>query len=111
MHEHSVALSIVETALRHAAGRKVESLTIEAGLFSGVFADSLRFYLELLFEEQGQPIPNFHLSSPPARCRCECGSEYPLSVVLDGCPSCGGHRRTLLTGRDCVLVSMEVADA
>jgi hydrogenase nickel insertion protein HypA len=111
MHEQSVALAIIETALAHASGRKVEALRIEAGLFSGVFADSLRFHLELMFEEQHLAIPSFEIQSPPARCRCECGEEYAMVATLDGCPACSGHRRTLLSGRECVLVSMEVADA
>jgi hydrogenase nickel incorporation protein HypA/HybF len=109
MHELSVAEGLADAALEAAAGRRVEALTISVGLFSGVYADSLAFYLQLLFEDRGLAAPRLDLKSPPARCRCECGLEHGLERAMDPCPSCGGHRRKVLEGRDCLLLSMEVA--
>lgn len=109
MHEFSVAEGLAEAALEHAAGRPVEKLSISVGLFSGVFSDSLAFYLQLLFEDRGLPAPELDIQHPPARCLCACGAEHSLSKAMDPCPSCGSHHRKVLEGRDCVLLSMEVA--
>jgi hydrogenase nickel incorporation protein HypA/HybF len=110
MHEYAVAAGIVDAALESAAGRRIERMSLTVGLFSGVFADSLRFYLELIFEDKRLPVPELVLAHPPAGCRCDCGREYELARVLDPCPACGGHRRTILSGRDCVVESLEVSD-
>lgn len=108
MHEFSVAEGLAEAALEHAAGRRVEALTISVGLFSGVFADSLAFYLQLIFEDHGLAAPRLDLQKPPARCLCECGCEHAIARAMEPCPSCGGYHRKVLEGRDCMLVSMEV---
>lgn len=110
MHEFAVASGIVDTLLEHARGREVEKVTLSIGLFSGVYADSLKFYIDLLFEDRGLKAPVLELLHPPARCRCACGAEYGLSKPLDACPSCGGHQRSVLEGRDCVIESLEVRD-
>jgi len=108
MHEFSVAEGLADAALEAAAGRRVAALPVSVGLFSGVYAESLAFYLQLLFEDRGLAAPRLDLQSPPARCLCACGLEHALARAMDPCPRCGGHRRKVLEGRDCLLLSMEV---
>ncbi len=110
MHELSVATDIADLAFGAAQGRVIERLNIQNGVFSGVFADSLRFYLEILTEErQGRPA-EVVIAETRARCVCECGRRYETDRFMEGCPACGGFKRKVEEGMDCRLESIEVED-
>jgi hydrogenase nickel incorporation protein HypA/HybF len=108
MHELSVATDLVEMAFGAAEGRPIEKLLISNGAFSGVYTDSLRFYLEILTEErQGKPAV-LDIQIKPAKCLCACGETYETERFLDPCPKCGAWNRKILSGLDCRLESIEV---
>jgi hydrogenase nickel incorporation protein HypA/HybF len=110
MHELSVATDIVELAFGAAEGRLVERLTVKNGAFSSVFAESLRFYLEILTEERQGKQADIVIESVPAKCLCECGKVYETDRFLDPCPSCGEWKRKVESGMECRLESIEVPD-
>jgi hydrogenase nickel incorporation protein HypA/HybF len=110
MHEFSVSENIVDACLEHAQGRRIERLELTLGLFSGVVGDSLRFYIELMFEDRSLAKPEIILHTPPAQCLCVCGSQYAIQKHMQGCPQCGGFQRRVIEGRDCVIERLELAD-
>ena len=48
MHELSVSAAVVDTAVRHAAGRKVTHVHLRVGALRQVVPDSLAFYFEIV---------------------------------------------------------------
>jgi len=48
MHELSVAQAIVDTAIRHADGRRVKLVSLRLGAMRQVVPDSLAFYFEIV---------------------------------------------------------------
>ncbi len=48
MHELSISQAIVDTALRHAGGRKVTVVDVRIGRLRQVVPDSLAFYFEIV---------------------------------------------------------------
>jgi hydrogenase nickel insertion protein HypA len=110
MHELSVATDIADLAFGAAEGRLIERLHISNGAFSGVFTESLRFYLEILLEEHQGKAADIAIQSVPARCLCDCGESYETDRFLTECPQCGGWHRKVESGLDCKLESIEVED-
>ena len=110
MHEAAIATAIIEVVDNCRDSRKLEKLTIDNGVFSGVFADSLIFYLEIILEEKGMKDVAIEVRETPAHCICACGNEYKVSVYIESCPVCGGFDRRITEGKNCVIESIEVAD-
>ena len=110
MHELSVAESIMETIEQHAGKSRVSALTVEIGVLSGVFSESLQFYLDSLLEERQGVGAIVHLKLIPARFECDCGHTYEIVKFRENCPQCGGSERRVTGGRDCVIESIEVDD-
>ena len=51
MHELSVSSAVVDTVLKHAAGRRVTVVSLRIGHLRQVVPDSLAFYFELVSRE------------------------------------------------------------
>ena len=110
MHEYSVASAIMNTALSAAGKRPVQKLTLRNGALSGVFAESLIMYLEMISEERGMSGLRIEIVPEKARFRCICGTEYESDNFLSACPSCNGYEREIVAGKECRLESIEVDD-
>ncbi|MBN2188525.1 MAG: hydrogenase maturation nickel metallochaperone HypA [Chitinispirillaceae bacterium] len=108
MHEYGVAVEIAERAAAAAGGRRLSRVTIRIGALSGVFAESLAMYCDLLFREQQPNAVEIVAANVPARFRCACGAEYSPQKLFDPCPSCGGADRVVIDGKECLLESIEV---
>ena len=59
MHELSIAQSICEGVIAHAAGRRVETMVIEVGTLSGVNRESLEFVMPDAAEICGLELDGF----------------------------------------------------
>jgi hydrogenase nickel incorporation protein HypA/HybF len=74
MHELSIAQAVVDTALRHAAGRPVKLVSLRLGALRQVVPDSLAFYFGIVARET----------------LCEGAVlEHELIRARLGCPGCG----------------------
>ncbi len=77
MHELSVSSAIVDTALRHAKGRKVTAVAVKIGSLRQVVAESLTFYFEIVARDtlcEGAVLEIDHVS---ALMWCQaCGQEW-----------------------------------
>ena len=110
MHELSVAQSICESVLAHAAGRRVETMVIEVGTLSGVNCDSLEFVMPDAAEICGLEFDGFAVKAVTAQAKCACGNAYEALELLEPCPECGGFERSITGGEDVVISKLIVVE-
>ena len=81
MHELSVSAAVVDTAVRHAAGRKVTSVHLRVGALRQVVPDSLAFYFEIVSRETVCEGARLEQELVAACLRCEeCETEWAVDV-------------------------------
>jgi len=109
MHELSLTRNLVEICESKAAGRKVVSITVEIGELSGVMPESIAF----CFDEctcgtaaEGA-ILRFERVAAQGRCQ-ECDAEFSLRTFYGSCPTCGGNRMEIISGKEMRVKNMEV---
>ena len=112
MHELALAEDIVQTIREKVTPDlgKVISLTIRSGKFSGVVAESLEFGLRLAFQESDNPEINIQIHQEATCARCSCGHEYEMTDMFSACPKCQSWQRTMLSGTDLIIESVEIDD-
>ena len=94
MHELSVSSAVVDTALRHAAGRRVTVVTVRIGHPRETLCEGARLEQVLV----------------PARLRCgACAREWDPEDALFRC-TCGG-RGEVVAGNELEVESIEVEEA
>lgn len=108
MHELSITQSIVEICSEHAAGARINRITVEVGQLTCVMPDALRFCFEVCTD--GTPLAGSELEiiQIPGRARCrKCGAEMSLSDLLASC-DCGSYDLEYTSGEDLRIKEMEV---
>jgi hydrogenase nickel incorporation protein HypA/HybF len=109
VHELSIAGAVVDTAIRHAAGRRVTVVTVRAGALRQVVPDSLAFYFGLVTRGTACEGARLELEVVPARLRC-CGREWEVDFPDFRCPACMGAAR-VIAGDELEVESIEVEEA
>jgi hydrogenase nickel incorporation protein HypA/HybF len=109
VHELSIAGAVVDTALKHAAGRKVKVVTVRAGALRQVVPDSLEFYFGFVTRDTGCEGAWLELIEVPGRLRC-CGEEWQVDFPDFRCTSCGGAAE-IVAGDELEVESIEVEEA
>jgi hydrogenase nickel incorporation protein HypA/HybF len=127
MHELSISQAIVDTALRHAGGRKVTVVDVRIGRLRQVVPDSLAFYFEIVARDTDVEGADLRLEHVASQLRCPaCWCEWdpaPPPVAAHGgplgglpaipafrCPTCG-EPGEVLTGGELEVESIEVSEA
>jgi hydrogenase nickel incorporation protein HypA/HybF len=126
MHELSVAQAIVDTAVRHADGRRVKLVSLRLGSMRQVVPDSLTFYFEIVARDTLCEGAELEHEIVAARLRCpDCDREWdpaPQPVASDGpvewelalptfrCADCGTPGE-VEAGGELEVESIEVEDA
>ena len=111
MHELSLSSAIVNTAVKHAAGRRVTLVSLRVGALRQVVPDTLEFYFG--FVARGTICEGARLEQElvPALVRCEgCGHEWELDLPLFRCARCGGGA-AVVSGDELEVESIEVEEA
>ena len=114
MHELSMASNLVEAALRHIApGVRATRLVLEVGALSGLVPDALRFCFDLATRGTALEGCALDIVPVPATLRCApCDRVFePLQPWSLVCPTCQTPSAELCSGRELLLVSLEVVDA
>ena len=112
MHEMSIASAVVQTAIGHAAGRKVSVVTVRAGHLRQVVPSSLEFYFEIVARETVVEGARLDLETIPARLRCQgCDHEWDVQSPAFRCPECLSSEVTVLCGDELEVESIEVEDS
>jgi hydrogenase nickel incorporation protein HypA/HybF len=111
MHELSVSSAVLDTVLKHAAGRRVTVVSLRIGHLRQVVPDSLAFYFELVSREtlcEGARLEQEYVA---ARLRCHgCGSEWDPEDAWFRCTGCGGPG-DVIAGNELEVESIEVEEA
>ncbi len=113
MHEWSVAQSILEVIEQQLGGKqRLASVDLRLGPLSGVNADALQFCFSEVAQQQGFGPTALCIEAVPAELRCRsCGATYTTEDFFAACPQCGSPDRTILSGGECQVQSVEVPDA
>ncbi len=112
MHELSLSGAIVNTVVKHAAGRRVTLVSLRVGRLRQVVPDTLEFYFE--FVARGTVCEGARLEQEvlDARLRCApCGTEWGIEIPAFRCPTCGGSDVGVATGDEFEVESIEVEEA
>jgi hydrogenase nickel incorporation protein HypA/HybF len=127
MHELSVASAIVDTAVRHAAGRRVEVVTVKLGSLRQVVAESLSFYFEVVARDGLCDGAELEIEHVTAWMRCSsCAHEWDpappsrthepadpdpaglLALPVFRCPECEHAGAEIIRGDELEVESIEV---
>lgn len=121
MHELSVSSAIVETVIRHAEGRRVNTVHLQVGTLRQVVPESLDFYFAVASRDtlcEGAEL-DVDLVDALMRCR-QCGCEWdPAPEPLHSgdpaaalprfrCPACEAAGAEVLAGNDLLIDSIDV---
>jgi hydrogenase nickel incorporation protein HypA/HybF len=112
MHELSVAEDMLRV-IEHALGRKQElcTVTLILGPLAGVSAEALRFCFGEVASSRGFGSPELLIRKTLARIHCtDCEDDYEAADFYEGCPSCGSLNRSILSGRECMVESVEIEE-
>jgi hydrogenase nickel incorporation protein HypA/HybF len=111
MHEFSIAAAVVDTAVRHARGRRVTVVSVRFGRLRQVIPDSLEFAFGIVTRETVCEGARLAWEVVPARLRCEgCGEEWEIELPAFRCPGCGGCAVAVLSGEELEVESIEVEE-
>lgn len=109
MHELSLSSAIINTAVKHAGGRRVTTVSLRVGRLRQVVPDTLEFYFE--FVARGTPCEGAALEQEviDARLRCgACALEWEIEIPAFRCPACGGSEVEIASGNEFEVESIEV---
>jgi hydrogenase nickel incorporation protein HypA/HybF len=111
MHELAVAGAIVNTAIKHAGGRRVKLVTVRVGRMRQVVPDTLDFYWELVCRGGDCEGSILEQVLVPARLACAaCVTEWEPEYAIFRCTTCGGADVTVVAGEELEVESIEVEE-
>jgi len=111
VHELSIGSAVLDTAVKHAAGRRVTLVSVRLGHLRQVVPDSLTFYFDLLARDTVCAGAELECEVVPARLRCEpCEHEWDVTAPAFRCPRCDGARVVVVSGEELEVSSIEVQE-
>jgi hydrogenase nickel incorporation protein HypA/HybF len=112
MHELSLSGAIVNTVVKHAAGRPVSLVSMRIGALRQVVPDTLEFYFG--FVSKGTVCEGARLEQEliPALLRCaRCEREWTIDMPIFMCPGCGSDGQVeVASGEEFEVESIEVEE-
>jgi hydrogenase nickel incorporation protein HypA/HybF len=112
MHELSIAQSIADSAMEHAAQhgrRRVLRVGVKVGEISGVNADALEFCFGMTVKDTGLEGAALDLERIPVRFRCTaCAAEFAAANFSVVCPSCGSTDARMVAGDELAVSYLEL---
>ena len=108
MHELSVSSAVLDTVLKHAAGRRVTVVSLRIGHLRQVVPDSLAFYFEHVARGTLAEGARLEQELIAARLRCACGHEWELDAIDFRCSACGAADVTVVSGEEFLVESIDV---
>ena len=110
MHELSVSGAVVDTVVRHAAGRRVTAVHLRVGALRQVVPESLDFYWGIVSRDTVCEGARLVQELIPARLRCsDCDTEWDLEVPAFRCPACDGPAQ-VVAGEELEVESIDVRE-
>lgn len=111
MHELSIAAAVADTAVAHAAGRKVSVVRLRVGRLRQVVPRSLEFSFGLVTRGTVADGAVLELELVPAVLRCRpCAVAWEIEQAAFRCLACGGSDVEVLSGEELQVESIEVEE-
>ena len=111
MHELSLSSAILDTAVKHADGRRVSVVNLTVGALRQVVPESLEFYFEIVARGTVCEGARLEQTLVAARARCGgCEREWELEPLLFRCPGCSEPAAEVLSGNELEVESIEVEE-
>ena len=111
MHELAISSAVLESVLRHAAGRRVSAVKLRVGHLRQVVPDSLEFYWGIVTRDgicEGSVLEQEVIA---ARLQCTaCAREWEIELPVFRCPTCGGADVRVAAGDELEVESIEVEE-
>jgi hydrogenase nickel incorporation protein HypA/HybF len=111
VHELSVAGAVIDTAERHAAGRRVTLVRLRLGELRQVVPDSLSFYFEIVARGtlcEGAALEHEIVAASLACAAC--AETWRLETTSFRCPHCGAAEVEIESGNELEVESIEVEE-
>jgi hydrogenase nickel incorporation protein HypA/HybF len=111
MHELSIATAVLNTALKHAADRRVTTVRLRAGAMRQVVPESLSFYFEIVARDTACEGATLELEQIEARLRCSaCERRWSPQIPAFRCPDCGSADVEVAAGDELEVDYIEVEE-
>jgi hydrogenase nickel incorporation protein HypA/HybF len=112
MHELSISSAIVDTAVKHAEGRRVTLVSLTVGALRQVVPHSLEFYFDIVARGTLCEGARLEQTLVPASARCDgCGHGWELDPLpVFRCPRCGGAAAEVVSGNELEVEAIEVEE-
>lgn len=112
MHELALSSAIVNTAVKHAAGRPVSVVSVRAGRLRQVVPDTLEFYWGIVARDTVCEGARLEVEIVPAVLRCgACEQEWQIEVPAFVCERCGPAAVRVISGEEFEVESIEIETA
>ncbi len=109
MHELSIVQSVVEICESAAAGKRVLAVVLEIGALSNVMPDSIEFCFEACTKETLLDGACLVIDHIPGKVHCRnCAAEFTVKTYYEKCPTCGGYKVDILSGKELRVKELEV---
>jgi hydrogenase nickel incorporation protein HypA/HybF len=109
VHELSLSGAIVNTAVKHADGRKVTAIDLRVGRLRQVIPDTLEFYFAFVARDTLCEGAELRQEVVDARLRCRpCAREWEIEIPAFRCPTCGGSEVEIASGNEFEVESIEI---
>lgn len=113
MHELSIAESMLSAIEDQLGGvKRLVGAQVTLGPLAGICPSALSFGFAEVADARGFGRPELTINEVPARLVClACHEEYTAADLMELCPHCGHLERTVLSGDEFTLDSVELEEA
>lgn len=111
MHELSIASAIVQKAmqeLKRCNGSHIECITVAVGKLAGIDTDALSSVFPIASEESGMKDTKLVIETVAPLFICHACGHISSDQFLQSCLVCDSTERTLISGRELDLVSLDI---
>jgi len=109
MHELSLTQTLLELALKNAAGRKITAVDLLLGEFSDERPESIQFYWDDIAKGTLAEGAKLRFQPVAAEMKClQCDTVFHPEEEAVECPNCKSFRVRLLSGDDIRLAGIDV---
>jgi hydrogenase nickel incorporation protein HypA/HybF len=111
MHELSVATAVLNTAVKHADGRRVSVVSLRVGRMRQVIPHSLSFYWDIVARDSLCQGAELRLDEVETELRCrDCDRRWSPQIPAFRCPSCGSADVEVAAGEELEVDYIEVEE-
>jgi hydrogenase nickel incorporation protein HypA/HybF len=110
VHELALSSAVLNTAVKHADGRRVLAVNLRVGGMRQVVPESLDFYWGIVSRDSLCEGARLEQELVAARLRCEeCGREWETEIPVFRCGTCGSAA-TVAAGDEFEVESIEIEE-